>query len=290
MNTKTYLKFAVLLGIIVMTPSAPAASFDCAKASSKIERMICSSESISALDTRLQNEYTKALAQACEAAELKKFQRLWLKSRDTSVDEKGLSWMYEERIKSLATKNAPPIEKYSVINPAIGKYKFEVKRSGCVEYRPHHNQVYAMTISDPSEKQIQAIEIQSSSPQGWLLSIADLDGDSYKDFSLNLGYGAGPFPFTSIYRFNKNKNLFEEDKNYPGGNSTPSENAGCVYIEERQSTGEPGGYDYQITEWCLSPDTNEWSEEKTCTLLNDKECYEHIERYRKDWYKQHPSE
>lgn len=289
MNIRINLAIAVLFALFAVVPPAQAASFDCSKAGTKVEKMICSSESVSALDSKLQDEYSKALAQACDASDLKKIQRLWIKSRDTSVDEKGLSWMYEERIKSLVGRNAPTLEKYSVINPALGKYKIEVKRSGCVEYRSFKKQVYAITISDQSEKLIQKIEVHSSSSLAHLLSIIDMDGDGYKDFSISLGYGAGPFAFTSVYRFNKDKNQFEEDKNYPGGNATPSENAGCVYIEERMSMGN-AQYDYEVTEWCFSPATNEWSAGKTCSLLSDKECYEHIGRYQKDWRKNHPAE
>jgi len=270
---------------VALTTTANAASFDCSKARTKIEKMICDSKSISALDSKLADEYTKALAQACDAAQVKKVQRGWLKSRDTSETVKDLTSMYEDQLKWFVSKDTHPMDKYSVINPNLSKYKFDIHRSGCVQYLSYPPQAYDITISAPSGIQSQKLTIQSSATQDQLLSIVDMDGDGSKDLYLNRGYGAGPFPFTSVYIFNPDAKQFEEDKAFPQG-ATPGEILGCVYVEERMSEG-PANYDYWITEWCRDKETKGWKRGKACSMKNDKECYTKLDNYKNDWLKHH---
>ena len=82
-----------------------AASFDCSKASNKVERTICSVASISALDEKLAVAYKKA------GCSYKQSQRDWLKKRNKcGADANCLFIEYTARIKFLTTASSnPPI-------------------------------------------------------------------------------------------------------------------------------------------------------------------------------------
>ena len=83
-----------------------AASFDCSKASNKVERTICSVASISALDEKLAVAYKKA------GSSYKQSQRDWLKKRNKcGADANCLFIEYTARIKFLtdATSNPPTL-------------------------------------------------------------------------------------------------------------------------------------------------------------------------------------
>jgi len=69
--------FAVLL---VLSPMARAASFDCAKAATQQEKAICGDAKLSALDSEMTTAYTAALEKISERAqkEMRSDQRDWL--------------------------------------------------------------------------------------------------------------------------------------------------------------------------------------------------------------------
>ncbi|WP_164738569.1 lysozyme inhibitor LprI family protein [Aquabacter cavernae] len=78
---------ASLAGAVLLTLSLPAAaapSFDCAKARTKVEKGICASPALSALDQRLAAAYAKAMARLDPAGQraLKADQRIFLDVRD----------------------------------------------------------------------------------------------------------------------------------------------------------------------------------------------------------------
>lgn len=77
---------------------AQAASFDCAKAGTNIEKLICSNESISAQDENLAKTYKSALDASADKNELKQQQLAWLKTRNTCTDDTCLTQRYRDRI------------------------------------------------------------------------------------------------------------------------------------------------------------------------------------------------
>ncbi|MCV9980955.1 lysozyme inhibitor LprI family protein [Burkholderia pseudomallei] len=79
------------------------ASFDCAKASSPIERLICSSPETANADLRLADSFSKARAKSSDPAALKADQRKWMKvERDACSDATCLLAVTEARIHALA--------------------------------------------------------------------------------------------------------------------------------------------------------------------------------------------
>jgi uncharacterized protein YecT (DUF1311 family) len=68
-----------VLSLLLLIPAAHAASFDCAKATTPVEKAICSDPHLSALDTQLNISYQNAMRQAGEAdIVLRHQQRAWL--------------------------------------------------------------------------------------------------------------------------------------------------------------------------------------------------------------------
>lgn len=108
--------------------SAQAASFDCAKAASKMEKLICSDEQLSKMDEDLLVAYSKSLQDSTSPEIIRKQQREWLADvRIRCNDVVCLQRAYTSRIAQLATdvsaaKNEQP-EKNSNLNnwgaPAI---------------------------------------------------------------------------------------------------------------------------------------------------------------------------
>ncbi|WP_396328672.1 lysozyme inhibitor LprI family protein [Burkholderia anthina] len=79
------------------------ASFDCAKASSPIEHLICSTPQTADADLRLASAYSKARTKSSDPAALKADQRNWMKSeRDACSDATCLVKVIEARIQKLA--------------------------------------------------------------------------------------------------------------------------------------------------------------------------------------------
>lgn len=87
---------------LVMTLSAQAASFDCNKASTSVEKNICSNQKLSKLDEKLAMTYWQALMSTSNKQLLNRQQGEWLTSiRDACGDSKCLETVYVERLKQI---------------------------------------------------------------------------------------------------------------------------------------------------------------------------------------------
>ncbi len=99
---KAIVKVLGIAGITTVTSSLQAASFDCAKAGTTIEKMICESPAISNFDEQLATVYKTAIEKAADKDVLKQQQRVWLKEkRNTCKDEDCLSTVYRQRLVEL---------------------------------------------------------------------------------------------------------------------------------------------------------------------------------------------
>jgi uncharacterized protein len=101
-------------------PSAQAASFDCAKASSFVEKAICSDKQLSSMDDQLARLYKAARATGGNAA-LEAEQKAWLSSRDQCADAACLKKAYADRIAALSGPTAVP----SASGDFTGTYKMK---------------------------------------------------------------------------------------------------------------------------------------------------------------------
>lgn len=88
---KRFVFSIIILAVVILTlvPNfAFSASFDCDKASTDTEKLICSNDDLGLLDETLSGKYKQAITilEELDKKELKSSQRVWLKLRDKNCD------------------------------------------------------------------------------------------------------------------------------------------------------------------------------------------------------------
>lgn len=92
-------KALLLLIVAIIMSNAFAASFDCSKASTFVEKTICADEELSSLDVKLADAYNTAIAGTSDKVALRDEQRLWLReTRDKCNNVDCLNKVYRLRI------------------------------------------------------------------------------------------------------------------------------------------------------------------------------------------------
>lgn len=94
----------------VITLSAQAASFDCSKASTMVEKNICSNHELSVLDEILNAAYHRTLVTSVNEQDIKRSQQTWLNERNACFDSECLTRVYEERIEWLTKQQRVPMQ------------------------------------------------------------------------------------------------------------------------------------------------------------------------------------
>lgn len=89
-----------LIGVLLLIPmSTHSASFNCAKASTSVEHIICSDTGLSTADDQLAKLYKRNIKINHSLVEQ---QKLWLKQRNTCKDVECLSHAYQTRLSELS--------------------------------------------------------------------------------------------------------------------------------------------------------------------------------------------
>ena len=94
----------IFLGLssLLFMASAYAASFDCSKAQSAIEKMICASNDLQVLDLKLYEAYSRAQRLSAKSDNVRAEQRRWLHQiRNTCTTNECLKNAYDARIADL---------------------------------------------------------------------------------------------------------------------------------------------------------------------------------------------
>lgn len=93
----------IVLAWLMLTTSAQGASFDCKKARTKVEKLICASAELSKLDEELDAAYKTALKNEGEEQDkiIRESQKNWIKYRDNCKDAYCIRRAYEMRLSSL---------------------------------------------------------------------------------------------------------------------------------------------------------------------------------------------
>jgi uncharacterized protein len=95
----------ILLGWLALVVTANAASFDCTKATLKVEKLVCDTPFISKLDDDLGKAYQEVSHKANKEQKLllATEQKYWLKnSRNLCTDENCVKQAYQSRLNTLA--------------------------------------------------------------------------------------------------------------------------------------------------------------------------------------------
>ncbi len=132
----------VLINLLLLG-ATQAASFDCARAGTSIEKMICADPELSALDGSLALRYKKVLEAARSPSVLREEQRLWLREvRNRCIDVPCLRTAYMQWAKryewsTKLEKDKPFCEELrSHVNGRAGltSYVLELEETGGVDY------------------------------------------------------------------------------------------------------------------------------------------------------------
>ncbi len=99
-HTAAWLTGYVMASFFIGIP-AQAASFDCAKAATKIEKLICGDDELSRLDEELNAAYKKALKDEKQADSTKQAQKQWIKVRNGCSNVTCVKRAYETRLTSI---------------------------------------------------------------------------------------------------------------------------------------------------------------------------------------------
>jgi uncharacterized protein len=94
----------ILIVLFFLGISVFGASFDCVKASSHVEKMICADVKLSLLDENLSQVFKKAINATDDQDQLKKEQFAWMKERNKCQDISCVQSLYSSKIQTL-TKN-----------------------------------------------------------------------------------------------------------------------------------------------------------------------------------------
>lgn len=96
-----------LLALLVIASVSYAASFNCDKATSLVEKLICSDLELSKLDDQMTRAYKKELAESANKADAKARQRAWItKERDVCTDVDCIARAYKTRLEVLTAPAA----------------------------------------------------------------------------------------------------------------------------------------------------------------------------------------
>ncbi len=88
--------------LFIIAGNIQAASFDCGKAASEVEKIICGNDELSRLDESLHKAYLQALKRADIKEQTMESQKQWLKNeRNACRDAECLKTAYQTRIKEL---------------------------------------------------------------------------------------------------------------------------------------------------------------------------------------------
>ncbi|EIC22459.1 uncharacterized protein conserved in bacteria, putative lipoprotein [Thiorhodovibrio frisius] len=109
-STRSPILPLALCSLLALPASAQAASFDCGKASSQVEHLICTDAELGSLDETLGELYRRALGDAGGAAEaLRAHQRDWLAERNGCDTTECLADAYRERVAALRIRVDGPL-------------------------------------------------------------------------------------------------------------------------------------------------------------------------------------
>jgi uncharacterized protein len=84
-----------------------AASFDCARATQRVEQLICTDATLSALDDKLGAAWRSALAAAPDIEAVRRDERRWLTSRNAGPTATCIVSLYHQRIDELENIGSP---------------------------------------------------------------------------------------------------------------------------------------------------------------------------------------
>jgi len=207
MNAHTYSLLLISGALLSLGTysSANAASFDCAKASTKIEKAICGSAQVSKLDSDLDAAYKGAIKRQGQADAVKIAQRAWVKDvRNACQDESCLINVYKQRIGALSNAFPQEQEEHDENIPPDPTPQLIAKPSGA-----------AVKTTGKPDSSSDAVQISdgyrliftAKGEKSWWKRAAELDRNGWK-FGLNRAVTPGKKVETDKLPFKCSSNEF----------------------------------------------------------------------------------
>lgn len=130
---------AVVFAVTALATVAEAQSFDCTKATARVEKMICEDDVLARLDTEMNDIYKQAMAKVSVRMKttLRNEQRSWIRSRNACPDRDCVMEYYNKRIDRLKMAIA------------------ESAPSGPITFRCSGNMEFVATFSGPEKATIE---------------------------------------------------------------------------------------------------------------------------------------
>jgi uncharacterized protein len=191
--------------------SAYAASFDCAKAQTRVEKLICEDPQISQLDEDMADAYANALKAVEVRASVRDEQKQWLKVRNSCKSSDCLYRVYEKRVPALLN-DAQRLLRYQLVRT----FPYEPLSELC---QPYTDMLNAFDAKEPFMQCEQ--KLHPAYPQFKPIPMQELPStDSFKYFNAIQDYqdrltvegGRKPHP----NEYNNRQELFERDGGVSG--------------------------------------------------------------------------
>jgi len=160
--------------LVLLLSSAQAASFDCAKAAARVEKLICGDAELSKLDEELNTAYKAALQDEISAKSIRLVQKQWLRDRNRCADADCLKRSYKSRLTKLSPaasanqlSTTPPWPAMADENPP---QQFQLMKGAdipvCEDYLKRLNQ---MEFDDPLDDPPYCDRPESTAVEGFSL-------------------------------------------------------------------------------------------------------------------------
>lgn len=128
----------MVLGWLILSLTSYAASFDCAKAATKIEKLICADTELSKLDEELNAAYKTALQDVNQASSIRQVQKEWMRGRNSCSDATCVKRAYDERLATLASSGEVSVwqDTFALSEKAKGEMASKILNGSEVTLRP----------------------------------------------------------------------------------------------------------------------------------------------------------
>jgi len=144
---QTVLLFFVLP--LFLAAATQAASFDCGKATTKVEKMICADAELSKLDEEITRKYSQAKKDLQNASWFAEQQRLWLQHRDTCQDRGCLESSYRQRLDGIGWYVAISKDPEETVRRKNQVYSYELEVNNDDKVCRHMGKVYNAYFRQP---------------------------------------------------------------------------------------------------------------------------------------------
>ncbi len=205
---------------------AEAASFDCTKSQTIVEKTICQDRSLSELDTQLGQIYTEITQSLSrrDVEEVKKEQLAWLKTRTSScsgIDAICLQKVYAHRIESLKThfsqmveQSQSPSHEVEILNKKINvafpplefKIFWKERKGASSSWQAPHGEISLIEIY--STKSLKCMQRLVKPDHNFSIFFEDYNFDGYLDFRLTLSGMILGNVFSDVYIFDPGRNRY----------------------------------------------------------------------------------